>query len=37
MEKVKPGGKILALRILPGVDVLETRWSAPRASSTRPA
>ena len=26
-EKVKPGGKILALRILPGVDVLETRWS----------
>jgi ribose transport system substrate-binding protein len=27
-EKVKPGGKILALRISPGVDVLETRWSA---------
>jgi ribose transport system substrate-binding protein len=26
-EKVKPGGKVLALRILPGVDVLETRWS----------
>ena len=26
-EKVKQGGKILALRILPGVDVLETRWS----------
>ena len=26
-EKVKAGGKILALRILPGVDVLETRWS----------
>ena len=26
-EKVKPEGKILALRILPGVDVLETRWS----------
>jgi ribose transport system substrate-binding protein len=26
-EKVKPDGKILALRILPGVDVLETRWS----------
>jgi ribose transport system substrate-binding protein len=24
---VKQGGKILALRILPGVDVLETRWS----------
>lgn len=28
IDKVKPGGKILALRILPGVDVLETRWSA---------
>ncbi|MFB7272434.1 ABC transporter substrate-binding protein [Streptomyces sp. NPDC056244] len=28
VEKVKPGGKILALRISPGVDVLETRWSA---------
>ncbi len=27
-QQVKPGGKILALRILPGVDVLETRWSA---------
>jgi ribose transport system substrate-binding protein len=27
-KEVKPGGKILALRILPGVDVLETRWSA---------
>jgi ribose transport system substrate-binding protein len=27
-ENVDPGGKILALRILPGVDVLETRWSA---------
>ncbi|MEU9671395.1 ABC transporter substrate-binding protein [Streptomyces bobili] len=27
-RKVKPGGKILALRVLPGVDVLETRWSA---------
>jgi ribose transport system substrate-binding protein len=26
-DKVKKGGKILALRILPGVDVLETRWS----------
>ncbi|MCT2542168.1 ABC transporter substrate-binding protein [Streptomyces atratus] len=26
--KVKPEGKILALRISPGVDVLETRWSA---------
>ncbi|MFE4634964.1 substrate-binding domain-containing protein [Streptomyces sp. NPDC056773] len=27
-QKVKPGGKVLALRISPGVDVLETRWSA---------
>ncbi|WSY48434.1 substrate-binding domain-containing protein (plasmid) [Embleya sp. NBC_00888] len=27
-EKVKPGGKILALRVLPGVDVLENRWAA---------
>jgi ribose transport system substrate-binding protein len=27
-ENVDAGGKILALRILPGVDVLETRWSA---------
>jgi ribose transport system substrate-binding protein len=27
-ENVDPGGKVLALRILPGVDVLETRWSA---------
>ncbi len=27
-EKVAPGGKILALRILPGVDVLEQRWAA---------
>lgn len=26
--KVKEGGKVLALRILPGVDVLETRWAA---------
>jgi ribose transport system substrate-binding protein len=26
-QKVKKGGKVLALRILPGVDVLETRWS----------
>jgi ribose transport system substrate-binding protein len=26
-DKVKKGGKVLALRILPGVDVLETRWS----------
>ncbi|MFJ1843709.1 ABC transporter substrate-binding protein [Streptomyces sp. NPDC088146] len=28
VEKVKPGGKVLALRISPGVDVLETRWAA---------
>jgi ribose transport system substrate-binding protein len=27
VENVDKGGKILALRILPGVDVLETRWS----------
>ena len=27
-ENVKEGGKVLALRILPGVDVLETRWAA---------
>jgi ribose transport system substrate-binding protein len=27
VENVDEGGKILALRILPGVDVLETRWS----------
>jgi len=27
-ENVDSGGNILALRILPGVDVLETRWSA---------
>jgi ribose transport system substrate-binding protein len=27
-ENVDSGGKVLALRILPGVDVLETRWSA---------
>lgn len=30
-ETVAPGGNILALRILPGVDVLETRWSAAKA------
>jgi ribose transport system substrate-binding protein len=30
-EKVPAGGKILALRILPGVDVLETRWSGAKA------
>jgi len=28
VENVDSGGKVLALRILPGVDVLETRWSA---------
>jgi ribose transport system substrate-binding protein len=28
VENVDEGGNILALRILPGVDVLETRWSA---------
>lgn len=28
VEKVKPKGKVLALRILPGVDVLEARWGA---------
>jgi len=27
-QKMKAGGKVLALRILPGVDVLETRWAA---------
>ncbi|NUT51137.1 MAG: substrate-binding domain-containing protein [Saccharothrix sp.] len=27
-EEVKAGGKVLALRILPGVDVLEQRWAA---------
>lgn len=32
IEKVKPGGRILALRILPGVDVLETRWSAAKVA-----
>ncbi|WP_169985045.1 substrate-binding domain-containing protein [Microbispora sp. H10836] len=32
VEKVQPGGKILALRILPGVDVLETRWSAAKVA-----
>ncbi|MGH2615177.1 MAG: ABC transporter substrate-binding protein [Thermomicrobiales bacterium] len=31
VENVAPGGNILALRILPGVDVLETRWSAAKA------
>jgi ribose transport system substrate-binding protein len=28
VKHVRPGGNILALRILPGVDVLETRWAA---------
>ncbi|MEV7192067.1 substrate-binding domain-containing protein [Streptomyces sp. NPDC093510] len=28
VDEVEPEGKILALRISPGVDVLETRWSA---------
>jgi ribose transport system substrate-binding protein len=28
LSKLPKGGKVLALRILPGVDVLETRWSA---------
>jgi ribose transport system substrate-binding protein len=28
IDNVDSGGKILALHILPGVDVLETRWSA---------
>nr|WP_062339767.1 substrate-binding domain-containing protein [Herbidospora sakaeratensis] len=32
IEKVPAGGKILALRILPGVDVLETRWSAAKVA-----
>jgi len=27
-SKLPKGGKVLGLRILPGVDVLETRWSA---------
>ncbi len=31
VENVESGGNILALRILPGVDVLETRWSAAKA------
>ncbi|WP_336213287.1 substrate-binding domain-containing protein [Nonomuraea sp. LPB2021202275-12-8] len=31
-EKVPAGGKVLALRILPGVDVLETRWSAAKVA-----
>ena len=31
VDNVEPGGNILALRILPGVDALETRWSAAKA------
>ena len=31
VDNVDAGGNILALRILPGVDVLETRWSAAKA------
>lgn len=30
-SKVAAGASVLALRILPGVDVLETRWSAAKA------
>ncbi|MCT2591727.1 ABC transporter substrate-binding protein [Streptomyces sp. N2-109] len=32
VDKVKPKGKILALRISPGVDVLENRWSAAKVA-----
>ncbi|WP_327358616.1 substrate-binding domain-containing protein [Streptomyces sp. NBC_01304] len=32
IDKVEPKGKILALRISPGVDVLENRWSAGKAA-----
>lgn len=28
IERLKPGDKVVALRILPGVDVLEHRWAA---------
>ncbi|MFE7155743.1 substrate-binding domain-containing protein [Streptomyces sp. NPDC057636] len=35
VDKVKPKGKILALRISPGVDVLETRWSAAKLAFDR--
>jgi ribose transport system substrate-binding protein len=28
VKHAKPGGKILALRILPGVDIIEHRWAA---------
>jgi ribose transport system substrate-binding protein len=30
-SKIPAGGKVIALRILPGVDVLETRWLAAEA------
>jgi ribose transport system substrate-binding protein len=30
--KVKKGGNVIGLRILPGVDVLETRWSAAKVN-----
>ncbi|MEE1740375.1 substrate-binding domain-containing protein [Streptomyces sp. BE147] len=33
--KVRSGGKVLALRISPGVDVLETRWSAAKLAFDR--
>ncbi|MFC7303798.1 substrate-binding domain-containing protein [Streptomyces monticola] len=32
VDKVEPKGKILALRISPGVDVLENRWSAAKVA-----
>ncbi|MFC5103307.1 substrate-binding domain-containing protein [Kibdelosporangium philippinense] len=32
-DKVGQGGKVLALRVLPGVDVLEHRWAAVNGSS----
>lgn len=35
VDEVKPKGKILALRISPGVDVLETRWSAAKLALDR--
>lgn len=34
-QHVKPGGKVLALRILPGVDVLENRYGAANAIFTK--
>ena len=34
-DNVDAGGKVLALRILPGVDVLETRWSAAQGDLRR--